>query len=70
MPMRHPFLILIFISRSEKVHPLNAALGNCMSFLDLNFDDSYLETIIHPAGTVASALFAMALDRPVTGGSF
>jgi 2-methylcitrate dehydratase PrpD len=32
-----------------------------------DFDDTHLPTIIHPSGPVASALFALAEYRPVTG---
>ena len=44
--------------RSERFDVLHAALINGISSHVLDFDDTHLKTIIHPAGSVASALTA------------
>ena len=36
----------------------------------LDYDDTHLKTIIHPAGPVASALLALAESRPISGEDF
>ena len=46
--------------RSERFDPLHAALLNGMSSHVLDFDDTHLDTIIHPTGPVAPTLFALA----------
>jgi 2-methylcitrate dehydratase PrpD len=56
--------------RSDRLDPLNAALVNGISSHVLDFDDTELNTIIHPAGVVASALFSLASDHPMTGAQF
>ena len=56
--------------RSERFDPLRAALINGISSHVLDFDDTHLRTIIHPAGPVASALFALAEDRNISGADF
>ena len=56
--------------KKERLDPLNAALVNGISSHVLDFDDTHLKTIIHPAGPVASALTAWAEARPVSGGDF
>jgi 2-methylcitrate dehydratase PrpD len=53
--------------RSETLDPLRAALITGISSHVLDYDDTHLETIIHPAGPVASALFSLAQSRPVSG---
>ncbi len=53
--------------RSETLDPLRAALITGISSHVLDYDDTHLETIIHPAGPVASALFALAQDHPISG---
>ena len=47
-----------------------AALVNGISSHVLDFDDTDLRTIIHPAGPVAAALFAMCQSHPVNGAAF
>jgi 2-methylcitrate dehydratase PrpD len=49
---------------------LHAALINGISSHVLDYDDTHLRTIIHPAGPVASALLAMAERQPVSGAEF
>jgi 2-methylcitrate dehydratase PrpD len=55
------------LGREEKVDILHAALLNGISSHVFDFDDTHLRTIIHPAGPVASALFALAEYMPVSG---
>ena len=56
--------------RTERLDALHAALVNGISSHVLDFDDTHLRTIIHPAGPVASALTAWAQYRPVSGADF
>ncbi|WP_395676345.1 MmgE/PrpD family protein [Inquilinus sp.] len=53
--------------RTERLDAPNAALVNGISSHVLDFDDTHLKTIIHPAGPVASAVTAFAEYRPVSG---
>jgi len=55
------------LGRGEHLDALHAALVNGISSHVLDYDDTHLKTIIHPAGPVASALLAVAELRPVTG---
>lgn len=55
------------LGRSEKLDALHAALLNGITSHVLDYDDTHLKTIIHPAGPVASALLALAEMRPVSG---
>jgi 2-methylcitrate dehydratase PrpD len=56
--------------RHERLDAPHAALVNGISSHVLDFDDTHLKTIIHPAGPVASALLAFAEYRPVSGIDF
>lgn len=56
--------------RKDRLDPLNAALVNGIASHVLDYDDTELNTIIHPAGVVASALFALAADHPISGAEF
>ena len=58
------------LGRAERFDMLNAALLNGISSHVLDFDDTHLKTIIHPAGPVASCILALAETRPVTGREF
>ncbi len=58
------------IGRMERLDPLHAALMNGISSHVLDYDDTHLKTIIHPAGPVASALLALAEHRPMSGEEF
>ncbi len=58
------------LGRTERLDALNAALVNGISSHVLDYDDTHLKTIIHPAGPVASALLALAEYRPVSGAEF
>lgn len=58
------------LGRTDRLDPLHAALLNGISSHVLDYDDTHLKTIIHPAGPVASALLALAELRPVSGREF
>jgi len=55
------------IGRGERVDVLLAALVNAVSGNVLDFDDTHARMVLHPSGPVASALFAFAESRPVSG---
>jgi 2-methylcitrate dehydratase PrpD len=55
------------IGRGMRLDALHAALVNGISSHVLDYDDTHLKTIIHPAGPVASAAFAVAEMMPVRG---
>lgn len=56
--------------RPERMDPFHAALVNGIASNVYGFDDTHLETMIHPAGPVASALFAFCDLRSTTGRAF
>ncbi|MFT6944872.1 MAG: 2-methylcitrate dehydratase PrpD [Yoonia sp.] len=58
------------LGRSEKLDIFQAALVNGITSHVLDYDDTHLKTIIHPAGPVASALLALAETRPMSGEDF
>ncbi|KQT61875.1 MULTISPECIES: MmgE/PrpD family protein [unclassified Aureimonas] len=58
------------LGRSERLDELHAALVNGISSHVLDYDDTHLKTIIHPAGPVASAILAVAESRAVSGEDF
>jgi len=58
------------LGRPERTDALHAALLNGISSHVLDFDDTHLKTVIHPAGPVASAILALAETRPVSGRDF
>ncbi len=58
------------LGRKERTDILNAALLNGISSHVLDFDDTHLRTVIHPAGPVASALLALAEYLPCSGRDF
>jgi MmgE/PrpD N-terminal domain len=53
--------------RKERLDVPRAALVNGISSHVLDYDDTHLKTIIHPAGPVASEVLAWAEYRPVSG---
>jgi 2-methylcitrate dehydratase PrpD len=55
------------LGREEKVDILLASLVNGISSHVFDFDDTHLKTIIHPAGPVASPLFALAEHTKISG---
>ncbi len=58
------------LGRKERIDILNAALINGISSHVLDFDDTHLRTVIHPAGPVLSAILALAEYQPVSGSDF
>jgi 2-methylcitrate dehydratase PrpD len=58
------------IGRPDRLDELHAALINGISSHVLDYDDTHLKTIIHPAGPVASAILAVAETRAVSGRDF
>jgi 2-methylcitrate dehydratase PrpD len=58
------------LGRREKLDVLHASLVNGISSHVLDFDDTHLKTVIHPAGPVASAILALAEAQPVSGRDF
>ncbi|CCF18425.1 conserved protein of unknown function [Pseudorhizobium banfieldiae] len=55
------------LGRTEKLDALHAALVNGITSHVLDYDDTHLKTIIHPAGPVASALLTLAEMRQISG---
>jgi 2-methylcitrate dehydratase PrpD len=55
------------LGRGDKLDALHAALLNGITSHVLDYDDTHLKTIIHPAGPVASALLALSEVRPLSG---
>jgi 2-methylcitrate dehydratase PrpD len=55
------------IGRTERPDALSAAFLNGVGANVLEFDDTHLQSVIHPAAPVAPALFALSELRPVSG---
>src|SRR5436190_3874974 len=55
------------IGRGERPDMLNAAFLNAVSANVLEYDDTHLATVIHPAAPVVPGLLALAEERPVSG---
>ncbi|MBO9355400.1 MmgE/PrpD family protein [Bordetella petrii] len=58
------------IGHAGKVDALHGALLNGISSHVLDFDDTHLETLVHPSGPVLAALLALAQQRPIAGRDF
>ena len=58
------------LGRRDRMDALHAALINGISSHVLDFDDTHLKTVIHPAGPVAPAILALAEIQPVSGPDF
>jgi 2-methylcitrate dehydratase PrpD len=58
------------LGRKDRLDILHASLLNGISSHVLDFDDTHLETIIHPAGPVAPVLLALAERQPMSGADF
>jgi 2-methylcitrate dehydratase PrpD len=58
------------LGRGERLDALTASLMNGMSSHVLDFDDTHLKTVIHPAGPVAPAILALAEMQPISGRDF
>src|SRR5258708_31712322 len=55
------------LGRPERADVLHATLLNGISSHVLDFDDTHIETAIHPAAPVAPTILALAEHRPVSG---
>jgi 2-methylcitrate dehydratase PrpD len=55
------------IGRAERADALSAAFLNAVSANVLEFDDTHLQTVIHPAAPVVPAVFALSELRSVNG---
>src|SRR4029077_16225601 len=55
------------IGRSERPDPLSAAFLNAISANVLEFDDTHLRTVIHPAAPVVPALLGLSGRRLISG---
>jgi 2-methylcitrate dehydratase PrpD len=58
------------LGRAERMDALHAALLNGLSSHVHDFDDTTPKNYIHPSSPVASALFAYAAERAVSGADF
>ena len=58
------------LGRKERVDVFNAALLNGIASHILDYDDTHLRTVIHPAGPVVSAILALSEYQPVSGSDF
>jgi hypothetical protein len=58
------------LGRREQFDIMNAAFIDGVSSHIFDFDDTHLQTIIHPAGPVASAILALSEMQPVSGKDF
>lgn len=58
------------LGRNVRLDILHAALLNGISSHVLDYDDTHLETIIHPAGPVASAILALGERQGTSGVDF
>ncbi len=58
------------LGRDERLDVMHAALLNGITSHVLDYDDTHLETIIHPAGPVASAILALGERQRTSGEDF
>ncbi len=58
------------IGRVERTDMLNAAALNAMSANVFDYDDTHLQTVIHPTAPIAAALLAYAEEHKVSGAEF
>ena len=58
------------LGRRERLDIMHAALINGITSHVLDYDDTHLDTIIHPAGPVASAILALAERLGTSGTDF
>lgn len=61
----HP--VATVIGQGIKLDPMAASFVNAIASNLLDYDDTHLQTVIHPAAPVAPALFALAEQRGFTG---
>ena len=55
------------IGQGVRLDPMGAAFVNAIASNLLDYDDTHLDTVIHPAAPVAPALFALAEQRGLSG---
>ena len=55
------------IGQGARLDPMGAAFVNAIASNLLDYDDTHLDTVIHPAAPVAPALFALAEQRGLPG---
>src|ERR1700722_6811220 len=55
------------LGRAERLDPLGAAFINAIGGNLLDYDDTHLRTVIHPAAPVAPAALALAEQRGLSG---
>ena len=55
------------IGRPERLDAMGAAFVNTIAANLLDFDDTHLETVIHPTAAVAPPLLALAEQRGLSG---
>jgi 2-methylcitrate dehydratase PrpD len=58
------------LGRRERLDIMHAALMNGITSHVLDYDDTHLQTIIHPAGPVGSAILALGERRTTSGRDF
>jgi 2-methylcitrate dehydratase PrpD len=58
------------LGRDERLDIMHAAMLNGITSHVLDYDDTHLDTIIHPAGPVASGLLALAEKHDASGEDF
>jgi 2-methylcitrate dehydratase PrpD len=56
--------------RRERLSVRDATFVNGIASHVMDYDDTHWKTIIHPGGPVASAIFALAETRPISGKEF
>jgi 2-methylcitrate dehydratase PrpD len=55
------------IGQGRRLDPMSAAFVNCIAGNLLDYDDTHLRTVIHPAAPVAPPLLALAEERGLAG---
>ena len=58
------------LGRQDRHGIVEAISLDCLSSAVLAFDDTHLETVLHPTGPVAAALLGLARERPFSGRDF
>ena len=58
---------ICLLGRAERLDVLRGALVTGISAHVLDFDDTDLQTIIHPTGSIASALFSLCQQHSISG---
>lgn len=58
------------LGRDDRHGIVEAISIDCLTSAVLAFDDTHLETVLHPTGPVAAALLGLARERPVSGRDF